>query len=264
MKYLKLFQTESEYNSFKDSSDFVLPNVSHIKEFAGLPHNDSKRPVMFNKKPIKPASSYVAVDLGLPSGRLWADRNVGAESPDDVGLYFQWGDTTGYTLEQYKNNEKKFDWTTYWDSIDGSSTNFTKYPYTYNKKIILPEDDAAVVIMGGSWRMPSEEDFEELINNTTSVFVTDSGKEVSYSFSNDIMYLKLTSKINGNNLIIPAGGQIASYGIDSYKKLTKLWVNNTSANYPDNGVSFSVDNMHNMQAGNSKKSIGMPIRGVCN
>ena len=40
---------------------------------------------------------YKAIDLGLPSGRLWADRNVGAESETDYGLYFQWGDVVGYT-----------------------------------------------------------------------------------------------------------------------------------------------------------------------
>ena len=40
---------------------------------------------------------YKAIDLGLPSGRLWADRNVGAEKETDYGLYFQWGDTVGYT-----------------------------------------------------------------------------------------------------------------------------------------------------------------------
>ena len=48
------------------------------------------------------------VDLGLPSGLLWADRNVGAESPEDPGLYFQWGDTVGYTAEQVANGEKSF------------------------------------------------------------------------------------------------------------------------------------------------------------
>ena len=40
---------------------------------------------------------YKAIDLGLPSGRLWADKNIGAEKETDYGLYFQWGETVGYT-----------------------------------------------------------------------------------------------------------------------------------------------------------------------
>lgn len=49
--------------------------------------------------------SYKAIDLGLPSGILWADRNIGAATPEDSGLYFQWGDTQGYTAEQVGNGE---------------------------------------------------------------------------------------------------------------------------------------------------------------
>lgn len=48
-------------------------------------------------------NSYKAIDLGLPSGILWADRNIGAATPEDSGLYFQWGDTQGYTAEQVGN-----------------------------------------------------------------------------------------------------------------------------------------------------------------
>ena len=55
------------------------------------------------------------IDLGLPSGTLWAACNVGASKPSDAGLYFQWGDTKGYTKEQVGtgNGQKKFFWTDY-------------------------------------------------------------------------------------------------------------------------------------------------------
>ena len=48
------------------------------------------------------------VDLGLPSGVKWATCNIGAQNPEDVGLYFQWGDTQGWTREQVANGEKVF------------------------------------------------------------------------------------------------------------------------------------------------------------
>lgn len=44
-----------------------------------------------------PTNGYDYVDLGLPSGNLWVTKNIGAETPEDAGLYFQWGDTQGYT-----------------------------------------------------------------------------------------------------------------------------------------------------------------------
>ena len=100
---------------------------------------------------IFPASLYKAIDLGLPSGILWADRNIGAATPEDAGLYFQWGDTQGYTTEQVGDGEglKAFSWADYKFSIDGSSSNFSKYNASDSKTVLDLEDDAARVNMGG-------------------------------------------------------------------------------------------------------------------
>ena len=114
MKHLKLFETEVQYESFKYSADFVLPNVSLI----------GKDVVMYNPL-TEPISSYTMVDLGLPSGLKWADRNIGASSPEDYGLYFQWGDTVGYTADQV-GKDKVFDYSDYFDTTDGGNT-FNKY-----------------------------------------------------------------------------------------------------------------------------------------
>lgn len=84
MKYLKKFNTEIEYTDFAESDKYILPNVSFITNGEN---------VMFNPAPVGPV--YKMVDLGLPSGLKWADRNIGATSPEDYGLYFQWGDTVG-------------------------------------------------------------------------------------------------------------------------------------------------------------------------
>lgn len=136
------------------------------------------------------------MDLGLPSGTLWATMNVGASKPRDAGLYFQWGDTKGYTTDQVGtgSGQKKFapDWSDYkW----GTYQNFTKY--TVSGAILELEDDAAHVHMGGDWHMPTPEQIKELIDNTTTAWTTsDVVSGMTFASKND------TSK----SIFIPAAG----------------------------------------------------------
>ena len=125
-------------------------------------------------------SLYKVIDLDLPSGVLWADKNIGAATPEDSGLYFQWGDTQGYTAGQVGNGEelKAFSWADYKFSIDGSSSNFSKYNASDNKTVLDPEDDAAHVNMGGNWRMPTLEEYKELCLNTDIYLVPTEDEEI--------------------------------------------------------------------------------------
>lgn len=125
-------------------------------------------------------SLYKAIDLGLPSGALWADKNIGAATPEDAGLYFQWGDTQGYTAEQVgsEGGKKYFDWSDYKWSVDGSSSNFSKYNAADSKTVLDPEDDAAHAIMGGNWRMPTFDECKELFMNTDVYLVQTDNKEI--------------------------------------------------------------------------------------
>lgn len=153
-----------------------------------------------------------AVDLGLPSGTLWADRNVGASSPEDGGLYFQWGDTQGYTADQVGTGEgkKKFasDFSDYKYSGPGAtydSPQLTKYcnnaqygkdgTFTDNLTTLELSDDAAYTHMGGSWRMPTKDQLRELMDNTKKT-KQDGG-------------IRLTSKINSKSIFLPS-----NYAID--------------------------------------------------
>ena len=119
-------------------------------------------------------NGFEYVDLGLPSGTLWATMNVGASKPSDAGLYFQWGDTVGYTAEQVGTGEgqKKF-------SEDESDYKFGVYPnfskYTTTGATLEFEDDAARAIMGGSWHIPSPEQIQELLDNTTNAWTSQDG-----------------------------------------------------------------------------------------
>ena len=150
------------------------------------------------------SDSHAYVDLGLPSGTLWATCNIGADNPEDYGLYFAWGETTGYT--QDTSDGRSFNWASYkW--CNGSSSTLTKYcnssSYGYNGFTdtlteLEPEDDAAYVNWGSAWRMPSKAQFEELINSsyTTTTWTTQHG----------IYGRKITSNSNGNSLFLPAAG----------------------------------------------------------
>lgn len=140
------------------------------------------------------------VDLGLPSGVLWATCNIGAEKPEDIGMYFAWGDIKGYA----KNENHWFTWD-YYKWCRGTETSMTKYctniGWGQPDLIVelLPEDDAATAIWGKEWRMPTEQDFSELCNSeyTTSMWTTVNG----------VKGRLITSMINGNSIFMPAGGR---------------------------------------------------------
>ena len=120
------------------------------------------------------------VDLGLPSGTLWATCNVGATSPEGYGNYYAWGETT--TKSTYSSGT---------------------YTYSGYPTELPTSADVAYVTWGSNWRMPSLAQFQELINSsyTTTTWTTLNG-----------FYGRLiTSKLNGNSIFLPAAG----YGYDS-------------------------------------------------
>ena len=160
----------------------------------------------------------VAVDLGLPSGTKWANMNVGAEKPEDYGLYFAWGETVGYTGDT--SDGRLFDWANYkwmtkgqsdwkyinkYQTADGT-TDACWYKYNWDTgdyefigdslTVLLPEDDAAHAYWGGDWRMPTNDEIKELVNNTTYEWIT----------VGTVSGGKFTSKTNGNSIFLPAAG----------------------------------------------------------
>ena len=169
----------------------------------------------FNNKKIN-NNGFNFVDLGLPSGTLWATMNVGASKPSDSGLYFQWGDTIGCRAEQVGKGEgkKAFIWADYkWNASKG----FTKYN-TAGESLKLA-DDAANANMGGSWHMPTPTQIQELTANTTSTWTTQDG----------VIGRLFTSKKNGKSIFIPAAGYASDGSLHDGGSEADVWSSMLSA-----------------------------------
>ena len=153
----------------------------------------------------------IPVDLGLPSGKQWAKGNLMADNEEDSGLYYQWGDTQGYTKEQI-GNPKQFNWENYKWSIDGSDSNFSKYNSSDSKTVLDLEDDAVYVTLGGNWKMPTVDDWQELYNNTS----------VEWTQVNGINGNKCTSS-NGNYIFLPAAGSCSGSSLNGEGSNSSVW-----------------------------------------
>ena len=156
------------------------------------------------------------VDLGLPSGTLWADKNVGAESPEDYGLYFAWGDE-GYAYDSgHDFDEETYDSTTA-SKISGD---------------LAHAFDMATVNLGLPWRTPSRAEIDEMLANCTRTWTTRNGVNGSL----------FTSNINGNSIFIPAGGVGWETYISDEGSRTELWSADWGSTYgsSERGFAYSL------------------------
>ena len=171
MKNLNIFSLISEYENAKSGGVLNKPNVSFVDEDSSVRYL------------IDPYNGYEYVDLGLSV--KWATCNVGASSPEQTGLYFAWGETVGYTAEQVENWERSFDSSSYTASVISTD--------------LKPEQDAAHVNLGGNWRIPTKDEYQELLDNCNVVWTDD------YN-GTGIKGRIFTSNINGNSVFFPAAG----------------------------------------------------------
>lgn len=136
-------------------------------------------------------NGHTFVDLGLPSGLLWADRNVGASQPAAYGDYFAWGET-----------KPKTDYSEYTYKYGSDSENPTKYNSKDGKTTLDSKDDAATANWGSKCRMPSRADFRELRNNCSWVWQSDYNGTSGY----------LVTGANGNYIFLPAADRRMATG----------------------------------------------------
>lgn len=117
-------------------------------------------------------NGHAFIEVG---GIKWATMNIGATSVTDAGLYFQWGDTSGYTASQVGSGsgQKYFDWGDYKYSRDPSGGVMTKYNSSDGLTELDASDDAAAANWGGNWRMPTTAEYQALLNATTTAWTSD-------------------------------------------------------------------------------------------
>ena len=175
--------------------------------------------------------------------------NVGANSPEEYGDYFAWGET------QPKDT---YNWSTYQYCM-GNSNTLTKYctdasygynGFTDNLTTLLPEDDAATANWGSDWRMPTQEEWQELYDNTTVTWTTQNGVNG-----------RLFTASNGNSLFLPAAGYRYDSNLYDAGSWGNFWSSSLYTVSPYSAWYFyfgSVDcDMYN-----DDRSCGQSVRGV--
>lgn len=209
--------------------DYVA-HYGEVKSFAG--------------KEIPDVNGYEYVDLGLSV--LWATHNVGASKPEDYGDYYAWGET---------ETKSGYSWSTY-KYANGSSDRLTKYcndseygnnGYTDSRTKLELSDDVARQKWGGSWRIPTEKEFQELIDNCTWTLIT----------LNGVNGYRVTSKkscYTDRSIFLPAAGYRGEEG--------NYWSSSLGIGDPDYArylyfSSFDLDTY------NSRRNRGLSVRPVC-
>jgi hypothetical protein len=201
--------------SFSSTLWGLQPNTTYyVRSYAvtefGLVYGEE---VSFSTPDANGVAVHEYVDLGLPSGIMWATCNVGADAPEDYGDYFAWGET---------QPKSTYNWNTYQYCM-GTYTTLTKYcinaSYGYNgysdvMYILLPEDDAASANWGSDWHTPSKEEWQELYQNTTHTWTTRNGVNG-----------RLFTASNGNSIFLPATGYRSDGNLNNVGTCGYYWSN---------------------------------------
>ena len=193
------------------------------------------------------------VDLGLPSGLLWASCNVGATAPEEYGDYFAWGETT--TKEVYN-------WSSYrYCTVDdeGGLSTLTKYNTSTdfgtvdNLTTLEPGDDAATANMGDGARTPTYDEWRELLNTTTTEWTT----------LNGVNGRRLTSTTNGNSIFLPATGYRDGTELLCTGSEGEYWSSSLTliADYPNDARGFLFSSSAQV-VGGDHRYCGFSVRAV--
>lgn len=143
---------------------------------------------------------YESVDLGLPSGTLWAKHNVGAKLETEYGDLFAWGATKPYRVEG--------------STVYDNTANYSASRANSIQRDLNPNEDAATVNMGAGWRMPTKEQFQELIDYTTREWTAIGG----------VNGRKFTSKADTSKYIFfPAAGYVGGSSPDDRGGSVGVW-----------------------------------------
>ena len=182
-------------------------------------------------------STQGAIDLALPSGLLWCEHNVGASRPEEVGLYFSWGNITGHA--------------------EGSGYDFSQANYETTDGYSLAADisvgdqyDMAHHNMGGQWRLPRKTEFQELYDNCDSEWIAQDGMNGR----------RFTSRANGNSIFFPAAGFYD--GTTLYRRGSSGYYWSSSFYSATNAYNLSFYSAGVSPQGDSYRRYGFTVRAV--
>ena len=216
--------------------------------------------------------NYLMVDLGLPSGIKWADRNIGAETPQDYGLYFDWGNVDGHAIDENGNvtDGYSFDRDTYATTSGGQ----------YTRSILDAKHDAATVNMGEEWCMPTSAEIRELIQETDHYYIGEDSSIVSGPFNyenkipkkegyqklHSICFVKRGEEFNYNDrsnfIEFPFAGICRSSLLDVNYLYGYVWSNSvldSATEYARNLILISDGRLY---GDNCFRFLGHSVRGV--
>lgn len=240
---------------------------------AELAATDANVPEPEEANDIKTATGeddYEWVDLGLKSGTLWAKCNIGAESPEEFGNFYAWGETEAktpmppYNPEAEKDVKDLVNWVTYKYCQEKDST-MTKYCYNEwfgtvdSLKVLDSTDDAATAIWGADWQTPSPDDFNELITeaNTKGGLVS-----MAWAQVNRVPGIKFTNTTTMASIFFPAGGYRYKYGHDCKNFAGMYWTNTLNAGNNDNWARVFYFTYTLTKTGNNERCYGLNIRPI--
>lgn len=197
---------------------------------------------------VEPQMTHESVDLGLPSGTLWATANIGANAPWDYGEYYAWGeraDKTSYTWQNYKfscgtgTNLKKY----VTDSRYGSSVD--------NRTTLLDVDDVAKSQWGAEWRMPTSAEMRELKEACKWQWIANKNKNNGY----------MVTGPNGATLFLPAAGYIDGTENTNINFGGFYWSADIYAQKPEHAMALGFDS-EKVVLGKELRYSGLPVRAV--
>ncbi len=244
-------------NAFtRENHSFVFWNT--IPDGSGRTYSDtqqitiSENTTLYAQWMALSGDSHSFVDLGLPSGILWATCNVGAANPEDYGYYFAWAETMekgAYTWESYRYAE-------------GTTWNYprlTKYcsdplfgdnSFSDNLFVIEASDDAATANWGSDWRMPTSTEMQELFDNCTHSWTTQNG-------INGLLFVGS----NDNSIFLPAAGYRSGCDLSYDGSYGIYWTSSLYEDVPSRawGLFFGSDSNETRQ---TYRNCGLTIRAV--
>ena len=201
-------------------------------------------------------NGFEYVDLGLPSGTMWATCNVGATKPEDSGLLFQFGQVNGY---KYGDANHKFR-TNAQNLEDGATSEYipiTSSSKTYKVNDILDlADDAAHVNMGGKWKMPTQMQYSEMFNNTTHTVIKDLKNKQK------VIGMLFTSKINNKRLFVPFAGYWYNGSFAAAGSLAFVWSSQVHPSIVDFAYVLNCNSGGNAYISYEGRSYAFSVRGV--